>query len=182
MKSIPSKLHGVVLIEQDVHEDERGWSCQPFSLLHHSWWQNWGWPVHTYVAHSKSGVFRGMHWQNPKPQAKFVQCISGTVNSFVVDIREGSPTFKQFECFTLNHTNSLYIPHGFAFGYLVIYDAILTYLIHGERDAECERRFRIKKWASPEFTPTMGELDRKAILLDEVPREWLFDYNKMETR
>lgn len=42
------------------------------------------------------GTFRGLHWQNPPyAQAKLVYCTRGTVIDLAVDIRQGSPTFKQ---------------------------------------------------------------------------------------
>jgi dTDP-4-dehydrorhamnose 3,5-epimerase len=78
---------------------------------------------------SKKGVIRALHTQLNKPQAKLIRCISGEIFDVIVDIRPNSKTFGHWQSFILTGSNqiSLYIPGGFAHGYLVIEDAIVSY-------------------------------------------------------
>ena len=71
---------------------------------------------------SKKGVLRGMHFQYNHPQAKIVRCLKGHIYDAIVDIRPNSPTYGQWEGYHLTEDNltSLYVPKGFAHGYLVI--------------------------------------------------------------
>lgn len=180
MKSTPSKLHGVTLTEQDVHHDERGWSCQPFSLVHHNFWQNRnGVAMHTYMASSVQNTFRGMHWQQPNPQVKFVHVVHGVVYAYVIDIRLESPTFGEVDTFRLDFKNTLYVPHGFALGYHVHHPAVVSYFIHGDRDAKTARTLRIHDSLDGLI---VSENDRNAPKLADIPKEWLFPYHGVDTR
>ena len=77
--------------------------------------------------HSKStkGVLRGLHYQkNPKAQAKLVRCSKGAILDVAVDIRKNSPTFGKWvaEKLTEENKHMLYIPAGFAHGFVVLSD------------------------------------------------------------
>jgi dTDP-4-dehydrorhamnose 3,5-epimerase len=79
---------------------------------------------------SKKDVIRGLHFQyDPKAQGKLVRCMTGMVIDVVVDIRRNSPTFGQHEKFLLdsNHGNMLYVPAGFAHGFLALEETIFVY-------------------------------------------------------
>lgn len=78
---------------------------------------------------SKRGVIRGMHFQLYKPQAKLVRCLKGKVYDYIVDLRQDSPTFLKGEGFILDDIrhHSLYVPKGFAHGYLVLEDSLVLY-------------------------------------------------------
>ena len=71
---------------------------------------------------SSKGVLRGLHYQLNKPQGKLVRVIFGEIIDVAVDIRIGSPTFGKSEMIELSDVNKkmLYIPEGFAHGYIVI--------------------------------------------------------------
>ena len=71
---------------------------------------------------SVQGVLRGLHFQIEHPQAKLVRVISGTVFDVVVDLREGSPTWGQWEGVVLSAENrrQFFVPRGFAHGFLVL--------------------------------------------------------------
>ena len=73
---------------------------------------------------SVQGVLRGLHFQIEHPQAKLVRVISGTVFDVAVDLREGSPTWGQWEGVVLSAENrrQFFIPRGFAHGFLVLSD------------------------------------------------------------
>ena len=71
---------------------------------------------------SVQGVLRGLHFQIEHPQAKLVRVISGIVFDVAVDLREGSPTWGQWEGVVLSAKNrrQFFVPRGFAHGFLVL--------------------------------------------------------------
>jgi dTDP-4-dehydrorhamnose 3,5-epimerase len=116
----------VLLIRPHVFADSRGFFFESFredvfkkeTLLDISFVQE---------NHSKSyrGVLRGLHYQlPPHAQAKLVRVIQGEVLDVAVDIRQSSPTFGQYVAEVLSSSNKkqLYIPEGFAHGFLTLSD------------------------------------------------------------
>lgn len=83
----------------------------------------------TMVTFSKKGVIRGLHFQEGKEQAKLITCLQGKIYDVIVDMRPKSPTFGLWEGFILTHENNrtLYVPKGFAHGYMVLEDSIVSY-------------------------------------------------------
>jgi len=75
-------------------------------------------------SHSKRNVLRGLHFQEPNGQGKFVRCVSGAIYDVAVDIRPGSKTFGRHVGIELSDDQSrglaLYIPSGFAHGFAVL--------------------------------------------------------------
>ena len=124
MKITDTKLPDVKLIEPMVFEDERGYFFESFN--HKKFELAIGRKV-TFVQdnHSKSGkgVLRGMHYQlPPHAQGKLVRAVQGEVFDVVVDMRKSSPTFGQSICEIISEKNKkqLWIPEGFAHGFLVM--------------------------------------------------------------
>lgn len=78
---------------------------------------------------SHKGVIRALHFQREKQQPKLVRCVSGAVFDVVVDLRGGSPTFKEWIAFDLTGENwqEILIPAGCAHGYLVLEESIVSY-------------------------------------------------------
>lgn len=79
---------------------------------------------------SKKGVVRGLHFQySPNAQGKLVRCMTGKVMDVVVDIRRDSPTFGHHEKFVLDSAigNMLYVPAGFAHGFVALEETIFVY-------------------------------------------------------
>ncbi|EMJ7521479.1 dTDP-4-dehydrorhamnose 3,5-epimerase [Providencia rettgeri] len=127
MKIIPTEIPDVLIIEPKVFEDERGFFFESFNQKQFD--EAVGYPVNfVQDNHSKSvkGVLRGLHYQEePYAQGKLVRCIAGEVFDVAVDIRKNSPTFGKWVGVNLSAENKrqLWIPEGFAHGFLVISDS-----------------------------------------------------------
>tara|TARA_B100001964_G_scaffold76348_1_gene86554 strand:- start:868 stop:1413 length:546 start_codon:yes stop_codon:yes gene_type:complete len=114
-------LDGVKIITPTVFEDERGYFFESYKA---PIFKNNDLPINFVQDNevkSTKGVLRGLHYQFNRPQGKLVRIISGSILDVAVDIRKGSPTFGQSEIVHLTAENNkmLYIPEGFAHGYLV---------------------------------------------------------------
>ena len=114
-------LDGVKIITPAVFEDERGYFFESYKA---PIFKNNDLPINFVQDNevkSTKGVLRGLHYQFNRPQGKLVRVISGSILDVAVDIRKGSPTFRQSEIVHLTAENNkmLYIPEGFAHGYLV---------------------------------------------------------------
>jgi len=132
------------------------------------------------VARSRRGVIRGLHFQNPRPQAKLVSTVLGEVFDVAVDVRVGSPTFGRWAAFTLSDANGqqLYIPPGFAHAYQTLSDvSVVIYKCSDFYSPEDERVVRWNDgsigidWPIP--NAIVSERDAAAPLLRDVMTEWL---------
>ena len=149
MEFEPTALPEVVLIRPKVFGDARGffmesWERRKFAAagLDREFVQD---------NHSRSGrhILRGLHYQILKPQGKLVRVTSGTVFDVAVDIRRASPTFGRWVGVTLSGENHhlLWVPPGFAHGYLVLSDsADFLYKVTDFWAPEHERAIR---WDDP---------------------------------
>lgn len=81
-----------------------------------------------YESLSGKGVLRGLHFQSKMPQAKLIRVVSGRIFDVAVDLRRGSATFGQWHGVELSCENKkmLYIPPGFAHGFLVLSESALV--------------------------------------------------------
>ena len=116
-----TSLDGVKIITPTVFEDERGYFFESYKtpiFKKNELPINF---VQDNEVKSTKGVLRGLHYQFNRPQGKLVRVVSGSILDVAVDIRKGSPTFGQSEIVHLTAENNkmLYIPEGFAHGYLV---------------------------------------------------------------
>lgn len=84
---------------------------------------------------SAKGTLRGLHFQRRHSQDKLVQVLHGAAYDVAVDLRAGSPTFGQWQGFELTAENRqmLYIPRGFAHGFLALEDDTLFSYLCGDR-------------------------------------------------
>lgn len=124
MKQIETSLPGAYLIEPTVFRDERGFF---FESYHEAKYAELGIPcrfVQDNHASSGRGTLRGLHYQINRPQAKLCRVVAGEVLDVMVDVRHGSPYFGHHESALLSAENmrQLYVPPGFAHGYLVLSD------------------------------------------------------------
>ena len=121
-----SPLPGAYIIDMARMDDERGFFARSFCAEEFA--------AHGLAAHmsqssvsfnAKKGTLRGLHFQAaPHDEEKLVRCTAGAIFDVIVDIRTGSPTHRQWfetELTAANH-RSLYIPKGFAHGFVSLAD------------------------------------------------------------
>ncbi len=130
----PTPLHGSYLIDIGKIEDERGFFARAWCREE---FENHGLRARfTQInvgLNTWKGTLRGMHYQvEPHAEVKVVRCTRGKVFDVIVDLRPGSPTYKRWfgaELSAENH-RMIYIPEGFAHGYLTLTDqAEIYYLV-----------------------------------------------------
>lgn len=134
MKFIKTQIPDVIIIEPDVHGDERGYFVETFKQSEFE--SAVGYEVN-FIQDNESkssyGVLRGLHYQlPPHAQSKLVRVIDGSVLDVAVDIRKGSPTFGQHIVCELTGANKrqLFVPRGFAHGFVVTSEtAIFSYKV-----------------------------------------------------
>src|SRR4051795_472396 len=181
VESLPTRLEGPLLLQPKVHRDERGFFIESYRAevladlgVDDEWVQD---------NHSRSarGVIRGMHFQ--PGMAKHVRCARGEIVDVLVDIRKGSPTFGEWEAFTLNDENlrQLYCPDGFAHGFCVTAEvADVIYMCSAYYDPEAESGISYRdpdigiEWPDIELIPS--DRDAAAPLLNDVESQLPFVY------
>ena len=130
MEVINTNLSGVMEIIPDIYNDGRG----NFREIYRNREQTpFGNAVQVNQSVSAKGTVRGLHFQKPPyAQAKLVRAVCGKILDVAVDIRRDSPTFGQHVAVELSEAkgNELYIPIGFAHGFLALTDnAVVEYLV-----------------------------------------------------
>jgi dTDP-4-dehydrorhamnose 3,5-epimerase len=152
-------LAGAFLIDIRKLEDPRGFFARTFcqkEFIEHG--------LNTRIAqcnvsyNSRKGTWRGLHLQiSPYQEAKLVQCISGAIYDVILDLRPKSPTYLKHLGVTLRAEDHqmLYIPEGFAHGFLTLTDNVNVFYQMSEFYApEYARGFR---WDDPAFGVTLPE-------------------------
>jgi dTDP-4-dehydrorhamnose 3,5-epimerase len=127
LKFIPQSIPDVILIEPTVHGDDRGYFVETFrqDLFEEAIGYKVNF-IQDNESRSTKGVLRGLHYQLPPyTQAKLVRVIEGSVLDVAVDIRKSSPTFGQHVAveLTVNNKRQLFVPYGFAHGFVVLSDS-----------------------------------------------------------
>jgi dTDP-4-dehydrorhamnose 3,5-epimerase len=131
----------VVLVEPEVHGDQRGFMVETFSR---DAWAELGVRVE-FVQHNHSrsakGTLRGLHFQTRPGQAKLVRCARGRIFDVAVDLRRGSPTYGRWEGHVLDDEShrQLFVPVGFGHGFAVLSEvADVAYLLSSPYDPQTE--------------------------------------------
>ncbi len=173
---IDTTIDGLVLIEPEVHGDERGFLLETFRT---DAWGALGVELE-FVQENQSrstsrGTLRGLHFQTDPGQAKLVRCLRGKIWDVAVDLRRDSPTFGRWEGHELDDElhRQLLIPVGFAHGFCVLSDvADVAYKLSSVYVAESEGAMA---WDDPEIgiewpvsDPLLSERDRAAPRLAEI--------------
>jgi dTDP-4-dehydrorhamnose 3,5-epimerase len=177
MKAVPTSIPEVLTVEPRVFGDERGfllvsWNARDFCNVV-------GGDV-TFIQdnHSRSrrGVLRGLHYQIRQPQGKLVRVVSGCVFDVAVDVRKSSPTFGRWVGVELSADNHrmLWIPPGFAHGFLVLSDS--ADFLYKTTDYYAPEHERTLAWNDPtigiawplEMEPVLSKKDQAGMALDEA--------------
>lgn len=146
MQYIKTSIDGVYVIEPKVFNDSRGYFFEAWKKAEFE--ENVGKVefVQDNESRSSYGVLRGLHYQKGEfSQAKLVRVIKGKVIDVAVDIRKSSPTFGKYVAVELSEENKrqLFIPRGFAHGFLVLSDdAIFTYKVDNVYAPQAEASIR----------------------------------------
>jgi dTDP-4-dehydrorhamnose 3,5-epimerase len=180
MKATPTALPGVFVIEPTVFGDTRGFFFESFNERRLE--AALGRPLRfVQDNHSRSarGVLRGLHYQLPQPQGKLVRVVSGEVFDVAVDLRRGSPTCGRWlgELLSAENKRQLWIPEGFAHGFLVLSaEAEFLYKTTDYYAPEHERCIRWDDpalgiaWPSTGGPPQVSAKDARGLSLAEAPR------------
>jgi len=126
VKFLTTELDGLVLIELERLEDERGFFARTFCVREFEEQGLKPEVAQCSVSHNKvRGTLRGMHFQaDPHAECRLVRCTAGAIYDVAVDLRRGSKTFLKWVAVELSAENcrSLYVPEGFAHGFQTLVD------------------------------------------------------------
>lgn len=121
-----TKLKGAFIIELEKLEDERGFFARTYDRKEFASRDlNPNLAQFNVSFNKKKGTLRGMHYQAaPHEEAKLVRCTRGAMYDAIIDLRPGSPTFRQWISVELTSENHrmLYVPKGFAHGFQTLED------------------------------------------------------------
>jgi dTDP-4-dehydrorhamnose 3,5-epimerase len=125
MKFVPTELPEVIVVEPDVHRDQRGYFLEAYHQRKYAQGGIAGPFLQDNHSYSLRGTLRGLHAQRRNPQGKLIRVVHGEIFDVAVDIRRGSPTFGRWVAVTLSGANAkqCYVPPGFAHGFCVLSDS-----------------------------------------------------------
>lgn len=169
------EIPDVILIKPEVFYDERGFFMETYKKEDFENAGIKGEFVQDNQSKSRSGVLRGLHFQKePYAQAKIVRCIKGKIYDVAVDLRRNSLTFGKHVSVILSEENrfQLYIPRGFAHGFLALSDAEVIYKADSVYAPEYEAGLIWNDPAVdipwPNENPILSPKDRKLPTLKEL--------------
>lgn len=184
MNKISTNLDGCFILEPAQFGDARGYYSPVYIESELS---ELGFQGIKQVSRSKSGkgILRGMHFQKGEyAQAKIVEVVHGTVVDVVIDLRKDSPSYRRWTSVLLTPDNNrqLYIPRGFAHGFLSLEDdTIFQYFVDNKYAPDQEDGIA---WDDPEINidwqkifdeygieePMLSEKDQHRHILSEYER------------
>lgn len=152
MNIVPTDISEVLIIEPKVFEDERGFFLESYNEK--AFADKTGITSHfVQDNHSRSSknVLRGLHYQIQQPQGKLVRVTVGAVLDVAVDLRKSAPTFGQWVSCLLSAENKrmLWIPPGFAHGFLVLSEA--AEFLYKTTDYYAPQHERCVLWNDPDL-------------------------------
>ncbi|MBK6731630.1 MAG: dTDP-4-dehydrorhamnose 3,5-epimerase [Bacteroidetes bacterium] len=184
MPIIDTHIPGLFVFEPKVFEDERGYFYESYNaniFAEKNINLNF---VQDNQSKSSYGVLRGLHFQlEPMAQAKLVRVISGEVLDVAVDLRLGSPTYKEHYSIALSADNrkQLYIPKGFAHGFVVLSEtAEFFYKCDNFYSKEHDGGIAFNDptlnidWQLPDDVLVISEKDKNLPLLNEATLNFKF--------
>ena len=177
MQVTETEIPGVLIITPRRFGDARGFFSETFRAEAYAAagmsqpfvQDNW--------SHSRRGVLRGLHLQNPKAQGKLVGVIRGHVLDVAVDVRVGSPTFGKHVAVELSEENGrqFFLPRGCAHGFVVLSE-VADFLYKCDAYYSPADEITVR-WNDPALgidwriaNPTVSERDAAAPLLADISR------------
>jgi dTDP-4-dehydrorhamnose 3,5-epimerase len=170
-----TRLEGLVLVEPQVHGDERGFFVETYARDE---WKALGVDadfVQQNHSRSSKGTLRGIHFQTEPGQAKLLRCARGAIIDVAVDLRRDSGTYGQWEAHVLDDAagHQLYVPVGFGHGFAVLSEvADVCYQVSSLYDPATEAGIA---WDDPEVgvdwqvdEPLLSQRDKDAPRLSEI--------------
>jgi dTDP-4-dehydrorhamnose 3,5-epimerase len=164
-----TRLKGAYIIEPEKLADDRGFFARSWcekEFTHHNLNPR---TVQCNISFNmKKGTLRGMHYQIAQfAEAKLVRCTQGAIYDVIIDLRPDSPTFKQHvaENLTARDHKMLYVPEGFAHGFLTLEDN--SEIFYQMSEFYAPQHARGVRWNDPAFgiawpigEPIMADRDR----------------------
>ena len=182
MRIATCEIASLLIIEPEVFGDARGFFMETWNeQRYHDAGLKWRF-VQDNLSFSRRGILRGLHFQNPRGQAKLVQVLQGEVFDVAVDLRRSSPTFGRWQGLQLSAANhrQFFIPAGFAHGFAVLSDTALfaykcteVYAPGNELTLLWNDPVLQIQW--PLDNPQLSEKDKRGLRLQDIPHERLFD-------
>ena len=182
MKVIKTEIAGLLVLEPNVFNDDRGFFFESYSKQRYKDFGILEEFVQDNFSKSKKGTVRGLHYQvGEKAQGKLCQVLNGEVLDVAVDIRFNSPTFGKYYAQVLNSQkkNQLWIPKGFAHGFSVLSDeAIFSYKCTNYYSKIHERTIRFNDtdlkidWKVD--NPIVSEKDLSASKFKDIERDFIY--------
>ncbi len=177
MMATPTLIPDVLLLTPRVFGDDRGFFFESYNqkTLADVAGITTGF-VQDNHSRSAQNVLRGLHYQIRQPQGKLMRAIAGDIFDVAVDIRRSSPTFGQFTAQKLSAENKqmLWIPPGFAHGFLVLSESAEVLYKTTDYYAPCHERTLL--WNDPDLAipwplaghPILSEKDKNGMPLKEA--------------
>jgi len=172
MRFEETRLQGAFVIDLERREDDRGFFARTWCANEFS---DHGLSTQIVQANMsrnpRRGTLRGMHFQNPPhAETKVIRCVRGAIYDVIVDLRQGSPTFKEWIGVELSAESgrALYIPEGFAHGFqTLVPDCEVHYFVSAFYTPSAEGGVR---WDDPAFGIQWP--DPENAFLSDKDRSW----------
>lgn len=175
MKIEKTILQDAFVITPIVYGDSRGWFMETYTKEKLKGVTDVEFVQDNQSYSSQKGIIRGLHCQlNPHCQTKLIRCTKGKIIDVIVDIREGSPTYKKHFKIELSEENKkqLFIPKGFLHGFVTLTDEVeVQYKVDDYYSKECDRSVKFNdpelgvEW--DEENPILSDKDKNAPLFKD---------------
>ena len=178
MNPIATTIPDVWILEPRVFEDARGWFYESYREDRLRELGITARFIQDNQSFSRVGVLRGLHYQIGRPQAKLLRVMHGEIFDVAVDLRRKSPTFRKWVGEVLSGSNrrQMYIPEGFAHGFLVLSET--AEIFYKCSDVYVPKEERGLAWNDPEVgikwplngrAPVLSDKDLRLPKLADFP-------------
>lgn len=183
MGFVKTTLKDVFVFEPNVFGDHRGFFMETYNeKMFEEAGLSFDFIQDNHAMSAEAGTLRGLHYQlEPYAQTKLVRVTKGAVYDVIVDIREGSPTYGQWEGFILSEENKrqLLVPKGFAHGYCTLTkDAEFLYKVDNYYSPNHDRGMA---WNDPQLNinwpttnPILSDKDSKQPLFKDLDSPFIY--------